>query len=75
MGGRHYDQPRSRQQRLKDDQQIMILSRKGIPLKDIAHIYGLSIVGTHCAAARVEEVYMAWNIPLPPKVKAKGLAL
>ena len=75
MGGRHYDQPRSRQQRLKEDQQIMVLSRKGIPLKDIAHIYGMSIVNAHSAAARVEEVYLAWNIPLPPKVKVKGMAL
>lgn len=72
MGGRHYDQPRPRAQRLKEDQELMILSRNGIPLKDLAHIYGLSIVGVHEAVTRTEEAYMAWKLPLPPKAPRHG---
>jgi hypothetical protein len=78
MGGRHYDQPRPRQQRLKEDQQLMILSRKGIPLEDLEHIFKLSKPAICGAVAKVEETYLAWGIPLPPKaprLRAKDLVV
>jgi hypothetical protein len=69
MGGRHYDQPRPRAQRLKEDHQLMILSRKGIPLKDLERIYQISKPQICDAVARVEETYLAWGIPLPPRAR------
>jgi hypothetical protein len=72
MGGRHYDQPRPRAQRLKEDHQIMILSRKGIPHSDLAHIYQLSKPQVCHAVTKVEETYMAWGLKLPPKAYRHG---
>lgn len=67
MGGRHYDQPRPRAKRLKEDHELMILRRKGIPLKDLAHIYQLSIAQVCDGVNKVEETYLAWGFKLPPK--------
>jgi hypothetical protein len=57
----------------KGNHKPMILSRKGIPLKDLSHIYQLSIQQVCDAVADVEKTYLAWGISLPPKIRVKGL--
>lgn len=72
MGGHYYDQPRPREQRLREDYEMMVQRRQGAELKELAHAYGLKIGGVVAAIDRVEEIHLAWRIPLPPKAPRHG---
>jgi hypothetical protein len=50
----------------------MILARSGVPLDDLKQIYHLSKPAICDAVARVEEIYLAWGMPLPPKGPQHG---